>query len=175
MAINRFSQIVNPPEWVAPVPVDLVLKAMEYKQQLFDQNVQIVDSAINQHKSLSKYIMNDQAQQIYNDKIKKFTDNVNNNFAYADISNASVLGAIDQQMGDLTNDPTLIGMINKSKSIRQDMERMDKLKKDGSELYDDTHANSFYLDVNNFRTSKVEDALNMSSPTYQDYYDVSKE
>ncbi len=175
MAINRFSQIVNPPEWVAPVPVDLVLKAMEYKQQLFDQNVQIVDSAINQHKSLSKYIMNDQAQQIYNDKIKKFTDNINNNFAYADISNASVLGAIDQQMGDLTNDPTLIGMINKSKSIRQDMERMDKLKKDGSELYDDTHANSFYLDINNFRTSKVEDALTMSSPTYQDYYDVSKE
>ena len=66
-------------------------------------------------------------------------------------------------------------VLDGTESIRQDMERMDKLKKDGSELYDDTHANSFYLDVNNFRTSKVEDALNMSSPTYQDYYDVSKE
>lgn len=175
MAINRFSQIVNPPEFVAPVPIDLVLKAMEYKQQLFDQNVQMVDAAINQHKSLSKYILNDQAQQIYNDKIKKFTDNINNNFAYADISNASVLGAIDQQMGDLTNDPTLIGMINKSKTTRQDMERMEKLKREGSELYDDTHANSFYLDINAFRTAKVEDAMNMSSPSYQDYYNVSKE
>jgi hypothetical protein len=175
MAINRFSTIQGLPEWQPQIPLDILVKGLTYKQELFDKNKALLETNVSLGKSVADLILNDEAKKYTQDKINSYKTYLNTNLAYADLTDDAVMKSADTKLGDVTNDMDIVNWVSKSKNTTKEMNRIDELKKKGDARYDQLHENSFMLDVNALKTSSMKDGLNLGTPSYTDFYDADKE
>ncbi len=175
MAINRFSTIQGLPEWQPQIPLDILVKGLTYKQELFDKNKALLETNVSLGKSVADLILNDEAKKYTQDKINSYKNYLNTNLAYADLTDDAVMKSADTKLGDVTNDMDIVNWVSKSKNTTKEMNRIDELKKKGDARYDQLHENSFMLDVNALKTSSMKDGLNLATPSYTDFYDADKE
>jgi hypothetical protein len=175
MAINRFSTIQGLPEWQPQIPLDILVKGLTYKQELFDKNKALLETNVSLGKSVADLILNDEAKKYTQDKINSYKNYLNTNLAYADLTDDAVMKSADTKLGDVTNDMDIVNWVSKSKNTTKEMNRIDELKKKGDARYDQLHENSFMLDVSALKTSSMKDGLNLGTPSYTDFYDADKE
>lgn len=175
MAINRFSPIQGLPEWQPQIPLDILVKGLTYKQELFDKNKALLESNVAIGKSVADRILNDEAKKYTQDKINSYKGYLNNNLAYADLTDDGVMKSADTKLLDVTNDMNIVNWVSKSGATSKEISRIDELKKKGDVRYDQLHENSFLLDVNAMKTAKMDQGLNMPTPAYTDFYDADKE
>lgn len=175
MAINRFSPIQGLPEWQPAIPLDILVKGLTYKQELFDKNKALLESNVAIGKNVADRILNDEAKKYTQDKINSYKGYLNNNLAYADLTDDAVMKTADTRLLDVTNDMNIVNWVSKSGATSKELNRIDDLKKKGDARYDQLHENSFLLDVNAMKTAKMDEGLNMPTPAYTDFYDADKE
>ena len=175
MAINRFSPIQGLPEWQPQIPLDILVKGLTYKQELFDKNKALLESNVAIGKSVADRILNDEAKKYTQDKINSYKTYLNSNLAYADLTDDAIMKTADTKLADVTSDSNIINWVSKSGATSKELSRIDELKKKGDGRYDQLHENSFLLDVNAMKKAKMDEGLNMPTPTYTDFYDADKE
>jgi len=175
MAINRFSTIQGLPEWQPQIPLDILVKGLTYKQELFDKNKALLESNVAIGKSVADRILNDEAKKYTQDKINSYKGYLNTNLAYADLTDDAVMKTADTKLSDVTNDMNIVNWVSKSGATSKELGRIDELKRKGDARYDQLHENSFLLDVNAMKTAKMNEGLNMATPSYTDFYDADKE
>lgn len=175
MAVNRFSPIQGLPEWQPQIPLEILVKGLTYKQELFDKNKALLESNVAIGKSVADRILNDEAKKYTQDKINSYKTYLNSNLAYADLTDDAVMKTADTKLADVTSDSNIINWVSKSGATSKELSRIDELKRKGDGRYDQLHENSFLLDVNAMKKAKMDEGLNMATPTYTDFYDADKE
>ena len=125
MAINRFSTIQGLPEWQPQIPLDILVKGLTYKQELFDKNKALLETNVSLGKSVADLILNDEAKKYTQDKINSYKTYLNTNLAYADLTDDAVMKSADTKLGDVTNDMDIVNWVSKSKSTTKEMNRIE--------------------------------------------------
>ena len=162
MAANRFSKITGLPDWQPTVPIETLQKALFYKQELLDRNVNMVSDALNKSKSIGDNIINDEARAKYKEAYTKISENVKSNFKLADLSNDAVLNNVASQFSPLVNDKDLTSTISKELKIRDDMNLMNKWKLDNDERYSAEHEEIFNTELALYKKSSMKDGRQAS-------------
>lgn len=153
MAINRFSPIQGLPEWQPQVPLEMLSKALVYKQELFDKNLNIIKSDISAQNTIADNILNNKAKEEYSSKINNFKNSLNTNYAFADLTDDTVLSSIGNDMSKVIDDPNFEAHVLKSNTIRDGIRKYKEAREKGNTK-------------DNFYTG-AQEALSMD--TYNDY------
>ena len=132
MAVNRFSPIQGLPEWQPQIPLEMLAKALVYKQELFDKNLNIIRSDISAQKNIADNILNGAAKNEYVAKVNSFKNNLNNNYAFADLTDDIVLSGIGKDMLKVVDDPNFVGHVQKSNTIREGIKKYKDAREKGN-------------------------------------------
>ena len=132
MAVNRFSPIQGLPEWQPQIPLEMLAKALVYKQELFDKNLNIIRSDISAQKNIADNILNSAAKNEYVAKVNSFKNNLNNNYAFADLTDDIVLSGIGKDMLKVVDDPNFVGHVQKSNTIREGIKKYKDAREKGN-------------------------------------------
>jgi len=174
MAVNRFSQIQGLPEWQPQLPLELALKGLMYKQELFDKNKQLIDKAVSDTNTLADQILNPQISEVYRNQLNTFKKNLVDNFATADLSNNLVTDSIASGMNKIIDDDDFAVHIKKSKDARQALATYKQLKEKGDPNYSDANEYATQLSVMDYINSSAENAGKVSIFGYTPKVDFLK-
>jgi len=153
MAVNRFSPIQGLPEWQPQIPLELLSKALIYKQELFDKNLNLIRSDVASQQNIADNILNGAAKNEYVAKVNAFKNNLNKNFAFADLTDDMVLSGIGKDMLKIVDDQTFVSHVQKSNTVREGIKKYKEAREKGN-------------GKDNFYTG-AQEALSMDS--YNDY------
>jgi hypothetical protein len=153
MAVNRFSTIQGLPEWQPQIPLELLSKALIYKQELFDKNLNLIRSDVASQQNIADNILNGAAKNEYVAKVNAFKNNLNKNFAFADLTDDMVLSGIGKDMLKIVDDQTFVSHVQKSNTVREGIKKYKEAREKGN-------------GKDNFYTG-AQEALSMDS--YNDY------
>lgn len=132
MAVNRFSPIQGLPEWQPQIPLEMLAKALVYKQELFDKNLNIIRSDVSAQKNIADNILNGAAKNEYVAKVNSFKNNLNNNYAFADLTDDIVLSGIGKDMLKVVDDPNFVGHVQKSNTVREGIKKYKDAREKGN-------------------------------------------
>ena len=135
MAVNRFSPIQKLPEWQPQIPLELMTKALIYKQELFDKNKSLLQSNVQTAGNVADDILNEQAQKYAKEKVNGYKTYLNSNLAYADLTDESVMAQADTRLGDLANDDIFVNNVYITKKAKESMQKYREAKEKGDGSY----------------------------------------
>lgn len=135
MAVNRFSPIQKLPEWQPQIPLELMTKALIYKQELFDKNKSLLQSSVQTAGTVADDILNEQAQKYAKEKVNGYKSYLNTNLAYADLTDESVMAQADTKLGDLANDDIFVNNVYITKKAKESMQKYREAKEKGDGSY----------------------------------------
>lgn len=135
MAVNRFSPIQKLPEWQPQIPLELMTKALIYKQELFDKNKSLLQSNVQTAGSVADDIINEQAQKYAKEKVNGYKTYLNTNLAYADLTDESIMSQADTKLGDLANDDIFVNNVFITKKAKESMQKYKEAKEKGDGSY----------------------------------------
>jgi len=171
--MNRFSKIVDSPKWEADVPIEMLQKALLYKEDLFNKNQSIVAQTLQASKKIGDSIINDEARAKFNEQYSKIKDNINSKYSSdVDLSDMNVLSTITSEFSPLVDNHELTSTISKELTIRDSMNLMNKFKLDNDERYSAEHERTFQLELQQYKQSPMGANLN---PSYRTAYDADGE
>ena len=174
MAVNRFSQIQGLPEWQPQLPLDLALKGLMYKQELFEKNKQLIDKSVSDSDTLADQILNPEISAVYKNKINTFKKNLTDNFATADLSDNLVNDSIASGLEKVIDDDMFATHIKKSKDARQALAIYKAQKEKGDPNYSESNEYFTQLSVMDYMNADAEKANNVSILGYQPKVDYLK-
>jgi hypothetical protein len=174
MAINRFSQIQGLPEWQPDLPLDIALKGLMYKQELFEKNKQLIDKSVSDSENLADQILNPHISSIYKEKINSFKKNLVDNFSTADLSNDLVTSSIASGLEGVIDDDMFATHIKKSKDAKQALGIYKAQREKGDPNYSEANEYFTQLSVMNYMDAEADKAANVSIVGYQPKVDYLK-
>ena len=160
-------------EYIQPYNIDLIAKALSYKQNKYDAADAQIREKINQIGSLD--IIKDQDKGYLLSKLSNMVGDVNN-LGSLDLSDSGIVKNLDNHISQSIDDKVL-NAYESTKQIRAFQQSIEKLKEDGKGLYNPLNEAYALQPVREYMNSdKVGEKLSsFGSLTYTPYIDIEGE
>ena len=164
--VNRFSQITPIQEYKSDVPVELMMKVGQMRQQQFDLGKQQLDQNLAKGRSVGAAIINDELRTEYEKQFETASSALQKDFSTADLSDTTVLSQANALFDPIAKSDRFLSAYTESLR-RRDVE---KQYRNAAERNDGSYHSGLHKrtlrEMQEFKTAKGDDALRMQAPGF---------